>query len=201
MGWNPDAANAVLTGHVGTPLFPTIPSSTAPHEKRLLEFLLHGEYAQVLAEPLARKIFLEGDITSFGAPHVARSHLELASDADRPAVASAVLAIGAAALSLFVHANWTGAPVSQAGGHHLLAARCEVAQSALECDGEVAYALLETPRLLCAARVLLVDMLEDLLPLQPLAVHAQRGSNARSRHSLLPAPCLPHTLLSDSSDV
>ena len=140
----------------------------AAETDRLTHLLRTGAYAEALAEPLARTLLPDDDAVSANTAERARAYL--AQAAAKESAAEAILAVGGAALSLFAHANWTGAPVSRTLTSLALAdARHDDALHALATDGEVAYALLETPRLLCAARALLVDMLDDLAPYQSIA--------------------------------
>ena len=144
------------------------PPPTAP-AARLTHLLRSGAYAEILTEPLAVLLLLAEDAASAGAAERARAHLAQ-QDAEKAAAAESILAVGAAALSLFAHANWTGAPVSgKLTSLALAEARDQDALGSLAVDGESAYALVEAPRLLCAARALLVDTLDDLEPLQSVA--------------------------------
>ena len=127
---------------------------------RLLRLVRCGDYARVLRDRIALELLDPSDAISAGAAHRARKWLA-ASEAPS-AAASSIVAIGASALCLFAHINWMGGDanhVASACGT-LAEARCEQALLALQADGEVAYSLLEAPRLLCAARALLVDMVD-----------------------------------------
>ena len=70
--------------------------------------------------------------------------------------------------------------------------RDEAALRALAVDGEAAYALLDAPRLLCAARALLVDALDALAPHHSLAAPwwAARCAMLHQRCLDAPAPTL-----------
>ena len=133
------------------------PQGRAAH---LLALVRSGDYTHVMRDPLALELLVSSDAVSAGAADRARRWL---SASEMPtAAASSIIAIGASALCLFAHINWMGgvaAHVASACG--LLAdARCEDALLALQADGEVAYSHLEAPRLLCAARALLVDVID-----------------------------------------
>ena len=152
-----------------------------------------GKYSALLSTPLALTLLdASGDATSAEAAVRARAHLDAAED--KPAAASTIVAIGAGALCLFSHANWTGAPVASnaAALGALCEPRDEAALRALAVDGEAAYALLDAPRLLCAARALLVDALDALAPHHSLAAPwwAARCAMLHQRCLDAPAPTL-----------
>lgn len=146
---------------------PASSSATATTAAKLTHLVACGEYAAALADPVAQQLVDESDLSSSAVGERARAFLK----ANAEGGAESVLAIGAAALCLFTHANWTGAPVAQklSTSCFLAVSRCDTALSALEADGEPAYALIEAPRLLCAARALLIDLLDELSVAQPMA--------------------------------
>ena len=146
------------------------PSTNALH---LLHLVRAGAFAEVLRSPLARQLLVVEDVACALAAGRARAHLRAAAD-ELPAAAISIQAIGAAALSLFAHANWSGARICRLAAAEvpLAAARCEAALEALRTDGEAAYDLLDAPGLLCAARALLVDVLDDLSAAGPSGISA-----------------------------
>ena len=169
---------ATLSAMLGAPPVGPKPGATgsmAPTEAaaRLSHLIRSGAYAEALDEPLARMLLTAADTDSSGAAERARAYLMVSSMEDVAAAAAAgeaIIAVGAAALCLFVHANWAGAPVCRS-----LSAECAHAEArdkaaleALTVDGERAYALLDAPRLLCAARALLIQTLDELQTAQPI---------------------------------
>jgi hypothetical protein len=166
---------AILTG-LPANADASLPSpSAAPsaNAERLLHLVRSGAFVEALREPLALQLLQADDSTSQQAAERARSYLQSVAPDERLAAATCVQAIGAAALSLFAHANWMGARVCRPSPVVPLAAsRCDAALSALSVDGEAAYGLLDAPSLLCAARALLVDVLDDLSSAEPSACTA-----------------------------
>ena len=166
---------AILTG-LPANADASLPSpSAAPsaNAERLLHLVRSGAFVEALREPLALQLLQADDSTSQQAAERARSYLQSVAPDERSAAATCVQAIGAAALSLFAHANWMGARVCRPSPVVPLAAsRCDAALSALSVDGEAAYGLLDAPSLLCAARALLVDVLDDLSSAAPAACTA-----------------------------
>eukprot|EP00900_Chrysochromulina_parva_P026654 jgi/Chrpa1/8622/Chrysochromulina_OHIO_Genome00023329-RA len=166
---------AILTG-LPANADASLPSpSAAPsaNAERLLHLVRSGAFVEALREPLALQLLQADDSTSQQAAERARSYLQSVAPDERLAAATCVQAIGAAALSLFAHANWMGARVCRPSPVVPLAAsRCDAALSALSVDGEAAYGLLDAPSLLCAARALLVDVLDDLSSAGPAACTA-----------------------------
>jgi hypothetical protein len=135
-------------------------SSWATH---LLNLLHRGCFVKALLSPLGTQLLAPDDQTCEETPGRVREFLASAPEGEASAAAAAVIAVGAAALSLFAHANWTGAPVcSELEGSTQAVARTGDVLAALGVDGESAYELLDAPGLLCAARALLITPLEAL---------------------------------------
>ena len=166
---------AILTG-LPADADASLPSpSAAPsaNAERLLHLVRSGAFVEALREPLALQLLQADDSASQQAAERARSYLQSVAPDERLAAATCVQAIGASALCLFAHANWMGARVCRPSPVvPLAAARCDAALSALSVDGEAAYGLLDAPSLLCAARALLVDVLDDLSSAEPAACTA-----------------------------
>ena len=146
--------------------------ATARH---LLGLLGAGALVDVLRSSLAAQLLTSDDVPCDGAADRVRAYVSSVPLEDAASAASAVIAVGAAALSLFTHANWTGsagASLRELDGWSHGGARHEGALAALHVDGELAYNLVDVPALLCAARALLV------LPLDALAAAAPRAGFA-----------------------
>ena len=141
------------------------PPEEAGPTARLVWLNRCGKYEAVLREPLAVQLLLPEDPACEGAAERTREFLTLAAGADDTAV-EAVLALGCACLCLFAQVNWIGAKVDEAECH-LGQPKEPRALEALQADGEPVYALLVAPRLLCAARALLIDCLPATTASQP----------------------------------
>ena len=125
---------------------------------RLIRCLRIGAFAEVLADPLAARLLDPADVACTGVAERAKAYIDSVPAASTASATLAVHAIGAAALSLFAHANWSGAPVCTEVPIAHAARRSAEALEALRMDGESAYALLDAPGLLCAARALLLGI-------------------------------------------
>ena len=147
---------------------PASSSSVADIACRLLYLIRAGAFVEVLRDPVALRLLPINDAISEGATDRARVYLGEMLDEDKCHGAVCVIAVGAAALSLFAHANWLGARVCHPTPVVPHAqARCAAALSALSVDGEAVYDLVDAPRLLCAARALLVNMSDALSTMIP----------------------------------
>ena len=107
-----DALLSLLLGDAATGAAASPPSTGSAAS--LTRLVAAGEYAAVLAEPAALRLLNEADTASSSVTERARAYLldEQVGGTSKDR-AEAVLAVGAAALSLFAHANWTGAPVTR----------------------------------------------------------------------------------------